>query len=94
MTEAYQPVLTERGYDQITTEVAPAPTYYYAEDVPPAVPREEPERLPLPQHHGPPLPEVRLTTELSGAELLWPPHRLTTRGYSAGAPRPDHPLGP
>jgi len=25
-------VLTERGYDQITTEVAPAPTYYYAED--------------------------------------------------------------
>ena len=31
--EAYQPVLTERGYDQITTEVAPAPTYYYAEDV-------------------------------------------------------------
>ena len=30
--EAYQPVLTERGYDQITTEVAPAPTYYYAED--------------------------------------------------------------
>ena len=33
LIEAYQPVLTERGYDQITTEVAPAPTYYYAEDV-------------------------------------------------------------
>ncbi|HSE72010.1 MAG TPA: peptide-methionine (S)-S-oxide reductase MsrA [Nocardioidaceae bacterium] len=29
---AYQPVLTERGYGQITTEVAPAPPYYYAED--------------------------------------------------------------
>ena len=34
---AYQPVLTERGYDEITTEVAAfgsakAPTYYYAED--------------------------------------------------------------
>ncbi len=34
---AYQPVLTERGYDAITTEVArfgseSAPTYYYAED--------------------------------------------------------------
>jgi peptide-methionine (S)-S-oxide reductase len=28
----YQPALTERGYGQITTEVAPAPTYYYAED--------------------------------------------------------------
>ena len=32
MIEAYQPVLTERGYDEITTEVAPAPAYYYAED--------------------------------------------------------------
>lgn len=29
---AYQPVLLERGYGEITTEVAPAPTYYYAED--------------------------------------------------------------
>lgn len=28
----YQPVLTERGWGEITTEVAPAPTYYYAED--------------------------------------------------------------
>jgi peptide-methionine (S)-S-oxide reductase len=28
----YQPSLTERGYGEITTEVAPAPTYYYAED--------------------------------------------------------------
>ena len=29
---AYQPVLIERGYGEITSEVAPAPTYYYAED--------------------------------------------------------------
>jgi peptide-methionine (S)-S-oxide reductase len=29
---AYQPELTARGYGEITTEVAPAPTYYYAED--------------------------------------------------------------
>jgi peptide-methionine (S)-S-oxide reductase len=29
---AYQPVLIERGYGEITTEVAQAPTYYYAED--------------------------------------------------------------
>jgi len=28
----YQPVLTERGWGEITTEVAPAPAYYYAED--------------------------------------------------------------
>jgi peptide-methionine (S)-S-oxide reductase len=29
----YQPALTAAGYGEITTEVAPAPTYYYAEDV-------------------------------------------------------------
>ncbi|WP_310964932.1 peptide-methionine (S)-S-oxide reductase MsrA [Nocardioides terrisoli] len=29
--ERYQPELTRRGYGPITTEVAPAPTYYYAE---------------------------------------------------------------
>lgn len=28
----YQPVLTERGYGPITTEVKPEPPYYYAED--------------------------------------------------------------
>ena len=28
----YQPALTERGYGEITTEIAPAPEYYYAED--------------------------------------------------------------
>jgi peptide-methionine (S)-S-oxide reductase len=29
---AYEPVLTQRGYGPITTEIKPAPTYYYAED--------------------------------------------------------------
>ena len=29
---AYEPVLTQRGYGPITTEIRPAPTYYYAED--------------------------------------------------------------
>ena len=29
----YQPVLTERGFGEITTEVGPAAEYYYAEDV-------------------------------------------------------------
>ena len=30
--ERYQPVLAERGWGEITTEVAPAPPFYYAED--------------------------------------------------------------
>jgi peptide-methionine (S)-S-oxide reductase len=32
ITERYQPVLAERGYGEITTEIKPAPAYYYAED--------------------------------------------------------------
>ncbi|MGZ4493137.1 MAG: peptide-methionine (S)-S-oxide reductase MsrA [Nocardioides sp.] len=32
LTAAYGPALAERGYGQITTEIKPAPTYYYAED--------------------------------------------------------------
>ena len=32
ITERYQPELTKRGYGEITTEVKPAPEYYYAED--------------------------------------------------------------
>jgi peptide-methionine (S)-S-oxide reductase len=33
LTAAYAPVLAERGYDAITTEIEPAPTYYYAEEL-------------------------------------------------------------
>jgi peptide-methionine (S)-S-oxide reductase len=32
ITEAYAPVLAAAGYGPITTEIAPAPPYYYAED--------------------------------------------------------------
>ena len=32
ITERYQPELTERGYGPITTEIKPAPDFYYAED--------------------------------------------------------------
>jgi len=32
LSAAYEPVVRERGYGPITTEIAPAPTYYYAED--------------------------------------------------------------
>jgi peptide-methionine (S)-S-oxide reductase len=32
ITERYQPELTKRGYGEITTEIKPAPEYYYAED--------------------------------------------------------------
>ena len=32
LKEAYEPLLLERGYGAITTEIKPSPTYYYAED--------------------------------------------------------------
>ena len=32
LKEAYEPELRKRGYGPITTEITPAPTYYYAED--------------------------------------------------------------
>ena len=32
ITTAYEPVLARAGYGAITTEIKPAPTYYYAED--------------------------------------------------------------
>jgi peptide-methionine (S)-S-oxide reductase len=32
LKEGYEPLLIERGYGPITTEIKPAPTYYYAED--------------------------------------------------------------
>ena len=32
ITSSYGPVLQRAGYGAITTEIAPAPTYYYAED--------------------------------------------------------------
>ena len=32
LTAEYEPVLAQRGYGPITTEIKPAPTYYYAED--------------------------------------------------------------
>jgi len=32
LKDAYEPLLLERGYGAITTEIKPAPTYYYAED--------------------------------------------------------------
>jgi len=32
VTDRYQPELTKRGFGPITTEIAPAPDYYYAED--------------------------------------------------------------
>jgi peptide-methionine (S)-S-oxide reductase len=32
VTDRYQPELTKRGFGEITTEIKPAPPYYYAED--------------------------------------------------------------
>jgi peptide-methionine (S)-S-oxide reductase len=33
LTAVYELLLAERGYGPITTEIAPSPTYYYAEDL-------------------------------------------------------------
>ncbi|MFN3603008.1 MAG: peptide-methionine (S)-S-oxide reductase MsrA, partial [Dietzia sp.] len=33
ITARFQPELTRKGYGDITTEIGPAPTYYYAEDL-------------------------------------------------------------
>jgi peptide-methionine (S)-S-oxide reductase len=33
LTDAYRPVLAAAGYGEITTEIEPAPEYYYAEDL-------------------------------------------------------------
>ena len=32
LTAAYEPVIMAKGYGPITTEIKPAPPYYYAED--------------------------------------------------------------
>ncbi len=59
VTERYQPELTKRGYGQITTEIKPAArAVLLRRGPPPAVPAEEPLRLPLPlrdRDPGPPL---------------------------------------
>ena len=56
LTEAYEPLLLQRGYGPITTEIKPAPTLLLRRGPPPAVPREEPERLPLPLRDRRPVP--------------------------------------
>ena len=43
--DMFQAELDRAGYGSITTEIAEAGPFYYAEGVPPAVPRAEPERL-------------------------------------------------
>ncbi len=54
--DAYQDVLTRAGFGRITTEIAPAGPFYYAEDVSPAVPRQEPGRLLRARRHRRRLP--------------------------------------
>ncbi len=57
MIERYQPALTAKGYDDITTEVAQfgsgaAPTYYYAEDYHQQYLIKSRKWIPLPQRNG------------------------------------------
>ena len=42
---AYEPALVEKGFDAITTEILPAPTFYFAEKLPPAISRQASTRL-------------------------------------------------
>ncbi len=74
LTKAYGDELARRGLGEITTEIRPASEtpYFYAEDAAPAVPRQEPLRLPLPRQHGREVPRDRLTP----AEGRQPPHDL------------------
>jgi hypothetical protein len=41
---AYEPALVEKGFDAITTEILPAPTFYFAEKLP-AISRQASTRL-------------------------------------------------
>ena len=63
LTATYGAELERRRLGSITTEIRPASEapYYYAEDAPPAVPREEPVRLPLPRQHRREVPGIALT---------------------------------
>ena len=54
--ERYQESLSAAGLGEITTEIAPAGPFYYAEELPPAVPRQEPQRLLRPRRHRRRLP--------------------------------------
>jgi len=55
--DAYAAELAARGYGEITTEIAPAGPFYYAEAYHRAVPREEPGRLLRSRRHRRQLPD-------------------------------------
>ena len=55
----YGAALSAAGKGEITTEIAPAGPFYYAEDVPPAVPAQGPERLLRARRDGRQLPGRR-----------------------------------
>ena len=60
LTKEYGEELARRGFDPITTEIKlvedAEPAYYYAEDYHQQYLVQEPQRVPLPQHHRRPVP--------------------------------------
>ena len=68
---------TRAGLGEITTEVQPAPDFYYAEELPPAVPGEGPPRLRLPRHHRGAVPRLTSCTNVRNSG---PPPRIVHAG--------------
>ena len=80
--DAYQPVLAEAGYGPITTELAAVGRVLLRGALPPAVPREEPERLLRPRRHGRVLPDRAHHRRLTPRRLTRP--RPSARVWAAG----------
>ena len=73
----YGDELARRRLGEITTEIRRGrATYYYAEDHAPAVPRQEPVRLPLPREHRREVPRRGRARRVTWA---WPPGCAATR---------------
>ena len=56
---AYGQVVREAGYRPITTEIGPAPEFYYAEQLSPAVPGQEPTGVLRPRRNRGDVPSRR-----------------------------------
>ena len=80
--EMYQERLTDAGYGDITTEIVDAPEFYLRRGLPPAVPREEPERLLRDRRHRGQLPN-RSAISLRRSSASGGPVGRCRRGHQA-----------
>ena len=76
-----------RRLGEITTEIRPASEtpYYYAEDAAPAVPREEPVRLPLPRQHRREVPGLAVVTSRAWHARFGPAERCVRTSLRGAA---------